>query len=105
MIFLLSKELSSVFSSTTVGKHQFFSTLSAPMFLVAQSYLTLCNLAAASQASLSIMILQARILGCLNFLLQVFPTQRSNLGLPNLQVDSLQSEPPGKSIQMILGFK
>ena len=36
--------------------------------------------------------------GCLDLLLQgIFPTQRSNPGLPNLQADSLQSEPPGKT--------
>ena len=27
----------------------------------------------------------------------IFPTQRSNPGLPTLRVDSLPSEPPGKS--------
>ena len=84
LIFLLSKGLSWVFSNTTVGKHQFFSTLSAPMFLVAQSCPTLCNPMDCSPPSSSVhgdSPGKNTGVGYRALLQGIFPTQGSNPGL------------------------
>ena len=67
--------------------------------LASQSCPSLCIPMVCSPPGSSVRgILQARILGwvAVYFIQGIFPTQGSNLGLLQVQADSLPSEPPGK---------
>ena len=75
-------------------------------YLVAKLCLTLCDLMNYSPQDSSVhRISQARILErvCCHFLLQIFPTQRSNPCLLHWQAGSLPSEPPGKPPRTVRG--
>jgi len=101
LIFLLSKGPQESSLAPQLESINSSAPSQPPMFLVAQSCLTLCNPMDCSQPGFCVhkdSPGKNTGVGCLDLLLQgIFPTQRWNPGLLNLQADSLQSEPPGKT--------
>ena len=77
--------------------HPFIQNVLMHCWSVAKLCLTLCDpMNCSPQDSSVYRISQARILECCHFLLQIFPSQRSNPCLPHWQAGPLPSEPPGK---------